>query len=717
MIKSLNLICPNLYLARWTAGLACAIFGLSTSIGYAGEDFKKYETHKVLYVISESVETMSAPNDSGYATGTLKQGDVVDAYGEIGGKWLAIRPPVGQYDWLSAQDAHLLPGGRVAEIIDTPTPAWIHTEHKERSQFQWQVKLQPTQQVNVSSQFIQKLQNGQSRAWYRIDPPAGEFRWVSSDAFSNSPVKASLAKRSKSDEPSKTKVNSTDSSVQQASSTIVNVSSEPVVLGPGEVIVSHDQDPLWDAGDTTTEMVQGPTSVLVNEPASKPIVVDLSGGGIVGRIFGHAPTPSCPNCTPDACCSECAAGFNTPMHRIRPINKILSCIGISIVEAERPAVGLPCGGCGLPSCTSCNGMPAISHAGSIGSLPSRLDALPRPTRLGPETEYGDSIIVDRLSAARQGVGESIAQAKDRVEDRTQSLLANRLGTPIRDALTNRKPIFGSKGDESKDSNWQGLPQNGVSNEDLELNVEAPTSLSADPSAESSGKLLQTSSPTNRDQGSLSRPRNDDSVMEPSSAQLQRVAGELTTIVSMPTEQWKLSSLRDNVLQVIENGDDPVVRGEARLLLERIESFEDFRARWMRANSNKIVSTDSPSNVLTSNGSNRLAVQTASFQSRTSESNNAKPVVIKDMAAAQSIIQAADASGWLVAVHSEREDYPKFALTDDAGRLVTYVEAGPSLNLRGYLQQPVALHGQRGMNALLNARSIYAERVIRISEGK
>ena len=138
---------------------------------------------------------------------------------------------------------------------------------------------------------------------------------------------------------------------------------------------------------------------------------------------------------------------------------------------------------------------------------------------------------------------------------------------------------------------------------------------------------------------------------------------------------------------------------------------------MRANSNKIVSVESPSNTLTSSGPNRLAVQPASFQNRASSSNSAKPVVIKDIAAAQSIMQAADASGWLVAVHSEREDYPKFALTDDAGRLVTYVEAGPSLNLRGYLQQPVALHGQRGMNALLNARSIYAERVIRISDGK
>ncbi len=69
------------------------------------------------------------------------------------------------------------------------------------------------------------------------------------------------------------------------------------------------------------------------------------------------------------------------------------------------------------------------------------------------------------------------------------------------------------------------------------------------------------------------------------------------------------------------------------------------------------------------------------------------------------------------MHSGRDDYPKFALTDDAGKLVAYVESSPALNLRGYLQQPVAIHGQKGMNSLLNARSIYAQRVIRIADAK
>jgi hypothetical protein len=76
-------------------------------------------------------------------------------------------------------------------------------------------------------------------------------------------------------------------------------------------------------------------------------------------------------------------------------------------------------------------------------------------------------------------------------------------------------------------------------------------------------------------------------------------------------------------------------------------------------------------------------------------------------------QAGDASGWLVQVHTSYPGQPEFALTDDAGNVITYVQSTPGLNLRRYLQQPVTVYGLRGYVPNLASKQIVAERVVRV----
>jgi hypothetical protein len=81
--------------------------------------------------------------------------------------------------------------------------------------------------------------------------------------------------------------------------------------------------------------------------------------------------------------------------------------------------------------------------------------------------------------------------------------------------------------------------------------------------------------------------------------------------------------------------------------------------------------------------------------------------------AQSVTGQGDASGWLVQVHTSQPGQPEYALTDDTGNVVSYVQSTASLNLRRYLQQPVMVHGARGYIPSLAAKQIVAERVVRL----
>ncbi len=203
---------------------------------------------------------------------------------------------------------------------------------------------------------------------------------------------------------------------------------------------------------------------------------------------------------------------------------------------------------------------------------------------------------------------------------------------------------------------------------------------------------------------------NDELEEFRTPEIQLALEQLTQVVSSPTENWNLLELRNQALAWIENGSNPMVRGEARLLMERIERFESLRQRTLGL----ARDTSMLAQQTIGNAANSVVRQASSMApSPTSTAFAGVNGSLVSNAVATNSTSQGDASGWLVQVHTSIQGQPEFALTDDAGKVVTYVQSTASLNLRRYLQQPVTVYGTRGYIPSLAAKQILAERVVRM----
>jgi len=197
-------------------------------------------------------------------------------------------------------------------------------------------------------------------------------------------------------------------------------------------------------------------------------------------------------------------------------------------------------------------------------------------------------------------------------------------------------------------------------------------------------------------------------------EIQSALVHLTQQVASPTELWDFSPLRNQAIAWVENGSTAMIRGEARLLMERIERFESLRRRTLS------LTQDASMIAQRSIGNAAIgAVQQATSLAPVGGGNaftNGNTVANAVATAGTPNITGTtegDASGWLVQVHTSIKGQPEFALTDDAGKVITYIHSTSSINLRRYLQQPVTVYGTRGYIPNLAAKQILAERVIRM----
>jgi hypothetical protein len=121
-------------------------------------------------VVASGASVYSGPGERFYPTDTLAQGDVVEVYREKPG-WLAIRPPANSFSWVAASDLKLQDGG-LAEVAKEDVPSRIGSRLNEKHNAV-QVRLKKGEQVEVLDE-----ENINGATWYKIAPPAGEFRWI-----------------------------------------------------------------------------------------------------------------------------------------------------------------------------------------------------------------------------------------------------------------------------------------------------------------------------------------------------------------------------------------------------------------------------------------------------------------------------------------------------------------------------------------------------------
>ncbi len=188
---------------------------------------------------------------------------------------------------------------------------------------------------------------------------------------------------------------------------------------------------------------------------------------------------------------------------------------------------------------------------------------------------------------------------------------------------------------------------------------------------------------------------------------------VSEIVAQPMVHWNLQGLADRTRYLVEHGSNAVERGEARLLLERIEGFQVLATKNASLTAGSMSQSQLPGTLspfqLTS-AKNTFGVQPTigpspwSFGSGLSaaESNHVTPSL------------PYDATGWLVPVHAAKENQQEmYALTNDSGKVIVYVSPIAGLNLGRYLNQPVGIYGLRGYLPQLRTNHIEAQRVVRL----
>jgi uncharacterized protein YraI len=155
-----------------TIALACAVPGslLAQSFPYTAT------------VTVEEAAVRSGPGGEYYATDTLRRGDQVEVYRLDDGEWLGIRPPEGSFSWVPEGALVLSEESGVAKVVREGTMAWIGARVGRVAQHKWQVTLSAGERVRVisSKRHLASLAE-QDQSWYKIAPPAGEFRWIHQD--------------------------------------------------------------------------------------------------------------------------------------------------------------------------------------------------------------------------------------------------------------------------------------------------------------------------------------------------------------------------------------------------------------------------------------------------------------------------------------------------------------------------------------------------------
>lgn len=127
------------------------------------------------YVTGDEVYVRSGPGQDYYATDKLKLGQEVEVYRHDPGGWYAIRPVPGSFSWVAGRYLDVREDG-LAVVREEGVAARVGSRLSDVRDV-IQVRLREGEVVEILGR--QEVPNGTgTTTWYKIAPPAGEFRWV-----------------------------------------------------------------------------------------------------------------------------------------------------------------------------------------------------------------------------------------------------------------------------------------------------------------------------------------------------------------------------------------------------------------------------------------------------------------------------------------------------------------------------------------------------------
>jgi len=187
----------NVWHAVYVVALICGLPLMlpANAIGGSGEI-----TPQVARIATAGAAVHSGPGDSYYLTDTLPEGETVEVYRRREDDWCAIRPPTDSFSWVFASNLQPDDEG-LAKVTKDGTASRVGSRLSS-SRDVVQVRLRKGETVKVLGK---DTQSGET--WYKIAPPAGEFRWIAAssltfeDASSGNKAEPSNVTRASHDEP------------------------------------------------------------------------------------------------------------------------------------------------------------------------------------------------------------------------------------------------------------------------------------------------------------------------------------------------------------------------------------------------------------------------------------------------------------------------------------------------------------------------------------
>lgn len=646
----------------------------------------------------------SGPAEEFYPTQQLKQGAAVEVFHRTQSGWAAIRPPQGSFSWVPAAQAYLLPGGRAIEVKTDNAVSWIGTSMGTAKQYRWQVKLQPGEQLNLLGEEQITESDGQQALWYRVSPPSGEFRWIQSGMLTDQP-------------PEKSVDLSSQANVVPASANQSNESSSdaPVTKGPVEPAGFQEEIVAQELGDGNIVSGDYVEQQFVDEGY---IVEDgyMGEDGYViedGQVFeGQMESRPQAHWNDWQLFEFTDEGLRFPLwERALARNS----------QTPDPLLHDPFSLAMKPK----------NHGPVMRPMP--IDE-PMPMAPRRRTPWRDPRMLSehRMGGYPQASGQ-------RGQGRTLSALQQALGDlqSSGGGQSNYRDYYDASPSYVSPSNMSGsqpTPRLAPRLEDssgLDGNYSGNGASDFQSSRQTSGALSSTAASPGQSSGGtnwfgLGQSANWSAqpLIEASSGALMRLQQNLSEMVTRPMLQWNFGALKEQTQYFIQNGGSPTERGQARLLMERIQSFEQLamRSGYNLAGTNNAFSLPNSSGLMSSDlaGTNPAATVSSVAPSPviaasySADSGTSQFGVVSAAGGLPSTPETKfDATGWLVPVHAAVFGQPTHAITDDSGKIVAYVTALPGLNLDRYVNQAIGIQGLRGFLPQFQAAHIEAQNIMRL----
>ncbi len=255
-------------------------------------------------------------------------------------------------------------------------------------------------------------------------------------------------------------------------------------------------------------------------------------------------------------------------------------------------------------------------------------------------------------------------------------------------------------------------------------ADSGSSVNRTPSA--GGDLSAHTTFVQRENGSSHAQPSDDQQLAQLTRQIDQLKIDLSLLVTKQIDQWDLDALRARVDTLTKAAGQTPLTQELRLISYRIDEFETLRRRYKRLSEHP-AATDDPQ-------VQRHGVSPVPQVRRTSWQDDIDSALSGDRPVGTGVEPPADlppgieppseldplgepqtafdAEGWLMPVHSTRRVAPPFALLDNDGRVLCYVQPSPGLNLRRHTKKYVGVFGDRQFVADLRASLITVTRVVK-----